>query len=371
MSIDFIERRLDELRAEGRLRRVPKGIYTYEVDLSSNDYLGLASRTDLCEHHSEAWTSSASRLLAANQGAYNRLENTLDRQYNKRSLLFNSGYHANVGCIQALSMPEVLFATDKLIHASVIDGIRLGRAEYQRFRHNDIDALRRIVEKNADKYGRIIVVTEGIFSMDGDRAPLREIVELKHEFPDKVLIYLDEAHSLGVLGQHGLGLAEELGLIDEVDIIIGTFGKALASAGAFVATTPLLHSWLLNSARSFIFSTALPPVVVEHTSQMFELMQQADVERKHLHEISARFRRGLEEITGEKSVSQSQIVPLIVGSAERAVTLSAQLRERGYVALPIRRPTVPPGTERIRFSLHAGLTEQQIDELLAAIAELI
>ena len=237
---------LEGLSKECRLRSIPlagtdadqeKG-RSRLVDLCSNDYLGLAARESEFREafmHScpdAAFTSSASRLLSSAQRYHLMLEKALEHLYGKRALLFNSGYHANTGCISALAIPSTLFICDKLVHASIIDGLRIGNADFLRFPHNDLGKLRIMLEKNAGKYARIVVVTESIFSMDGDLAPLRGLTMLKEEFPNMIL-YVDEAHAFGVRGERGMGMAEELGLTDKIDIIIGTFGKAAASSGAF------------------------------------------------------------------------------------------------------------------------------------------
>ncbi len=358
---------------EGRLRAIPEdGNGSDRIDLTSNDYLGLGKRwkeftAEFNETFSDAsFSSSASRLLSRRQKHHESLENLLSRLYEKDVLLFNSGYHANVGLIQALAIPGTIFLSDKLIHASMIDGIRLSGAEYRRWRHNDVESLRTLLDKNRDK--RCVVLFESIYSMDGDIAPLRDIVALKKDFPD-ILIYLDEAHAFCCRGQRGLGIAEETGVLQDIDILIGTLGKAAASAGAFVATSPLLKNYFLNTARSFIFSTALPPVNAAWSELMIRKMIDMTGEREHLSQISDRFRKGMEDITCKSTGSASCIVPLITGDANKAVKIARLLSERGIDALPIRRPTVAAGSERIRFSLSADLTTEDIDNVIGIIRE--
>ena len=366
---------LEGFEREGRLRHFPaQRDCSRLLDLVSNDYLSLAAHAD--EHKGEflkrnSWlpfSSSASRMLATHQEAFARLEERLGQLYGRPALLFNSGYHANVGVIGALNIPGTLFLSDKMIHASSIDGLSHRKCEFERWRHNDVVSLRRLIEKNRDRYERFVVLAESIYSMDGDLAPLRQLVELKREYGN-IIILLDEAHGFGTRGKRGLGLCEELGLIDEVDLIVGTLGKACASAGAFVVTSPLLHDYLLNTARSLIFSTSLPPITAAWTLLMVERMVGMEKERKHLAAISERFRKGVEEISGMESPSRSQIVPFIVGDAARAVEISRRLEERGVLALAIRRPTVPAGGERIRFSLSADLTEEDVDRVLEILRE--
>ena len=369
---------LEGLSKECRLRSIPlagtdadqeKG-RSRLVDLCSNDYLGLAARESEFREafmHScpdAAFTSSASRLLSSAQRYHLMLEKALEHLYGKRALLFNSGYHANTGCISALAIPSTLFICDKLVHASIIDGLRIGNADFLRFPHNDLGKLRIMLEKNAGKYARIVVVTESIFSMDGDLAPLRGLTMLKEEFPNMIL-YVDEAHAFGVRGERGMGMAEELGLTDKIDIIIGTFGKAAASSGAFVATTELLADYFINTSRSFIFSTALPPVCCAWTLFMLQNILLMQPERERLLDTSRRLREALGLPCGEEV--ESQIIPYVTGDAERAVALAARLREEGYLVLPIRRPTVPPGGERLRISLNAGIEYNTMTRLIEII----
>lgn len=362
---------LTEFQGQHRFRTIPSDKSGAEsIDLTSNDYLGIAQDKKLAEeflnsHPQDSFSSSASRLLSRKQRAHLELERKLAELYGKAILLFNTGYHANVGIIQALNIPGTIFLCDKLIHASMIDGLTLAKADYRRWRHNDLASLETLLEKNRDKE-LCIVVVESIYSMDGDLAPLTDLTALKQKYQNMIL-YVDEAHAVGVRGEKGLGVAEELGLLENIDILVGTFGKALASSGAFVATSSLLKNYFINCARSFIFSTALPPINSAWTLQVINKMVEMRKERRHLWRISEKFRNGIEEITDEPCMSKSQIVPLIVGDAEKAVILSQRLAYRNIDSLPIRRPTVPPGSERIRFSLSANLSEMEIDYILNAI----
>lgn len=365
---------LDELRSEGRLRAIPphrKGQPL--VDLCSNDYMALARRADEWreEFHGRfprvGMTSSASRLLAADQEIYFMLEDFLARAYGRPALLFNSGYHANTGLIGALSRPGTLWLSDKLIHASAIDGIRLASADFRRIPHNDAGAVRRAVEKFRGSYERIIILVESIYSMDGDTADLAALRGIKREFPG-VMLYVDEAHAVGAVGPRGLGLSAEAGVLDDVDILVGTFGKACASAGAFAIMNGELKEYIVNTARSLIFSTALPPVSAAWSLLMLEKLTDMDGLRLRLREIGRRFRSGIEEITGRPNPSRSAIVPMLTGDARKAVALSHELERNGILALPIRRPTVPPGGERIRFSLNASLSAGETDRLLNVIS---
>lgn len=377
MEYKVFENILDEYNSAGRLRHLPQALLAEGVtDFSSNDYLGLAERSDLTveflrQIKEPRFTSAASRLLALHQESYAALEAQLENDYGKPALLFNSGYHLNTGCVSAIgALPGTVIVSDKLVHASIIDGIRLSKAPFRRFRHNDVKSLRAELAKAAEEGERILLVVESIYSMDGDIAPLKDFVALKEEYPN-LMLYVDEAHAVGVRGRFGLGVCEELDIIDKVDVIAGTFGKACSSVGAFAAVNQTLKVFLLNSSRSFIFSTALPPVNVQFTRFILSHIKAMNKERAHLAQISQRFRYGLETITHQKSVSSSQIVPLMAWSNEKALKISAKLREAGIIALPIRKPTVPAGTERIRFSLNASMDERDIDDVLNKIEHVL
>ncbi len=358
---------LNVLKDEHRLRGIPQDMCG--LDLISNDYMGLGARCgefldEFRLKYSDApMSASASRLLQRNHRFHNELEKKLDALYNKKSLIFNSGYHANVGALSALSLPGTLIVSDKLAHASMIDGIRLGMGDSARFAHNDMRMLRKILDRKAAGYKQIVIVTESVFSMDGDLAPLLELIDIKKNFSG-TLLYVDEAHGFGVMGEKGLGLAEELGVIDDIDIVVGTLGKAAAGFGAFIATSPIICNYILNSARSFIFSTALPPSIVAWDIFMIDKLLTMNVERKYLKELSEWFRRELFEKIGQESVSRSQIVPLRAGSAEYSIEIAVKLRNAGVDALPIRRPTVPAGGERIRLSLSANLKRDDLQRVL-------
>ena len=365
---------LERYDAENRFRKIPSDRTDSPlIDLVSNDYLGLGARwKDFLPEFQHrfpdaSFSSSASRLLSQRQVDFFHLENLLETLYNKSILLFNSGYHANVGITQSLNIPGTLFLSDKLIHASMIDGLRLASADYHIWSHNDIDSLKELLNKHSDR-PRCVVMLESIYSMDGDISPLREIVDLKKLFPN-MIIYLDEAHGFGCFGNKGLGLAEELGILDEIDILVGTLGKAAASCGAFVATSETMKHYFINSARSFIFSTAIPPVNIAWSRLMIEHIIMMTDEREHLKRISDLFREGIEEITGMQNPSRSQIIPLMIGDAEQALHVASRLTLKGVDALAIRRPSVPPGGERIRFSLSAKLSEREINQILQKIKE--
>jgi len=384
-----IENTLAQLSLTGNLRTIPYDTATSRaVDLSTNDYLGLAQDMNLRARFLESLSpqgflpsASASRLLSAHQNSYSRLEHRLGQLYGREALLFNSGYHANTGLISALGDKNTLFVADKLVHASIIDGLVLSGARFVRFAHGNYNHLCRLITKYGGQYGRIVIVAESVYSMDGDSADIRALIEAKTLHPD-TLLYIDEAHAVGVCGPAGLGLSMASGHADNVDIIVGTFGKALASAGAFAIMTPTLRSFMVNKARSLIFSTSLPPMVTDWSLLTLNHMLSMDDEREHLRALS----RSLAEILAQypqqgcggsgtataddMKGTPSHIQPLIIGDATATVLASAELLRKGFKVLPIRTPTVPAGTERLRFSLSAALSLSQLLPLHDAVSAL-
>ncbi|BFU59759.1 MULTISPECIES: 8-amino-7-oxononanoate synthase [Rodentibacter] len=340
------------------------------LNMSSNDYLGLASNEILRQTFLEQYgkelpvfTTSSSRLLTGNFPIYNTLEQLVSQRFQREScLLFNSGYHANLGILPTLTTSKSLILADKLVHASLIDGIKLSQCRFFRYRHNDIEHLQQLLEKNADKFDRTFIVTESVFSMDGDVADLAKLVQLKKQFPNTYL-YVDEAHAIGVYGETGLGMAEQFGVLQEIDLLVGTFGKALASIGAYVVCDEVVKAYLINHMRPLIFSTALPPINVAWTYFLFERLPFFSDERKHLVELSA-FLRDEVAKRSEKMPSSTCIVPYILGDNESVLMKAQQLQQQGYYCLPIRPPTVPIGTSRIRLSLTADMTKEEIIRLV-------
>lgn len=360
---------LQSMEADKNLRHLPRHVCDNTINLSSNDYLGLLSQKELWREFEATYKPStplmsccSSRLLTGNSLHHIELEAQLEALYQKDgALVFNSGYHANMGILPALTSKNDLIVADKSIHASIIDGMRLSDAESLRFNHNDCGQLEKILEKRRHQYRHVFIVTESIFSMDGDFARLKELVELKNRFD--CYLYVDEAHAFGVRGERGLGLCEELEIIDDVELIIGTFGKAVASMGAFVVCGNLMKSMLVNRCRPFIFSTALPPINCAWTRFIINKLPMMRQQRNQLKESSDFLAQLL------NAQSQSHIVPYVVGSNEMAVSLSEHLRHNGFHVLPIRHPTVPKGQARLRFSLSSQLTLHQLSPLKTLIDE--
>jgi len=280
------------------------------------------------------------------------------------ALYFPSGYAANIGLLSSILKPEDTVFSDAANHASIIDGIRLSRASKIVCPHLDLTFLEDALSRSTNA-GEKIVVVEGIFSMEGDRSPLAELVRLCDRFGAWLIV--DEAHSLGVEGPEGRGLASSLYGTERVLATIHTCGKAFASMGAFVAGSRTLREYLINHARTFIFTTALPPYCAAHVREAMNLAMRADAERAHLRRLGSRLRAQLRESGFDTGRSDSQIIPLILGSNEASVHYAAALQKAGFAVRPIRPPTVPAGTARVRISLNAALSTADIDAFTNAV----
>ncbi|NTV02326.1 MAG: 8-amino-7-oxononanoate synthase [Chlorobiaceae bacterium] len=377
-----IARELDALKARQRYRVLPdigaRAGRFIEVggrqllNLSSNDYLGIGADRELLDSwlqrledsglDAPAFTSASSRLLTGNHPLYGELERAIAGAYgSEAALVFNSGYHANTGILPALCNRHDLILCDRLNHASIIDGIRIAEAEYRRYRHADMDHLEELLDAATGRYRQVFLVTESVFSMDGDLVDLRRLVDLKKRYG--AFLIVDEAHGVGAYGPKGLGLSEELGLSGDIDIVVGTFGKAFASAGAYAVMRGIFREYLVNTMRTLIFTTALPPVSVGWSLETFRRQLGMQEARAHLRVLSSKLRDGLRS-AGFDVPGQSQIVPVVLGEDRNAVAMAGALRQEGFHALPVRPPTVPENSARMRFSLRADLLIEDIDALV-------
>jgi 8-amino-7-oxononanoate synthase len=338
------------------------------VNFSSNDYLGLAADPRVRRAFVdglERWGvgSGASRLVVGDTEAHRRLEDRLAVfEKTEAVLLFNGGYPANLGLVQALVGRGDLVVSDALNHASLVDGCRLSRAEVAVVPHADVEAVARALAGTG--FRRKLVVTDAVFSMDGDPAPIQDIAAACAGAGAALLV--DEAHATGVLGARGSGLCEQSGV--QPDVRMGTLGKALGGFGAYAATSRAVADLLVNRARSVVFSTTLPPALCEALVVAVDLVENDPELRPRLWRNIHRFVDGLQRL-GVTAQPRSAIVPVILGSPERALRASAFLRERGLLVKPIRPPTVPEGTSRLRFALSAAHTEAQIDRALQTLEE--
>ncbi len=342
---------------------------------ASSNYLDLARHPEVVEAAQRAtrdWGCAAggSRLITGNLAIHEALEAELAQFFGREAALaFNTGYMANVGVIPALVGAGDVLVSDELNHASIIDGARLARAEVAVFRHGDVDSFAETLGRARVKARRILVAVDGVYSMDGDVAPVAEIVKRAHEADAMVL--LDDAHGTGILGARGRGTAEAAGVLAEVDILMGTLGKSLGSFGAFVVGNARLRDLLVNTARSFIFSCALAPAQIEAARVSLRLIDEEPWRRQRLAANCDRLRRRLANAGISTAPSTTHILPVVLGDNEQTMSVCEDLLERGYYAQGIRHPSVPRGSARLRITPMATHDESEIDGLVDAIIDSI
>ena len=360
---------LSDLQSRAQLRHLEsaKG-----VDFSSNDYLGLSTNPELKRallqgvKSASRLGSTGSRLLSGHDEAWTVLEHDFARWVGtEAALYFTSGYAANTGLLTAILQPDDIVFSDSANHASLIDGIRLAKSRRVIFPHLDLNFLEDELRRNEGTPGARVIVVESLFSMQGDLAPLRDLATLADVYGAELIV--DEAHAIGVRGPEGRGLVAQADLSERVLATVHTCGKALGSSGAFVCGSENLRRFLINRARTFIFSTALPPYFASQVAASMKLAAAADAERKHLTELSAYLRRELRSNGFYISGTESQIIPVILGSNEAAVFFARQLRARGLGVRAIRPPTVPTGSARLRLTLTAKHTEENLSAVVAAM----
>ena len=381
--LDHYAEQLDQLKQQGNFRQFTanqqqgKWITIQDrtmLNLASNDYLGLATDLHLREEFLDTlkieralFSSSSSRLLTGNFAEYEQFENSLSTAFGRAALLFNSGYHMNIGILPALADSKTIILADKLVHASMIDGIRLSNAQYVRYRHNDLQHLEQLLQKyhQDEQIERIIVVTESIFSMDGDETDLAALAQLKQRFA-KTMLYVDEAHAIGVRGGQGLGCAEQYGVLDQIDFLVGTFGKAIASVGGYIICDSIMRDYLINKMRPLIFSTALPPISMAWSDFIFNKVLNMQQQRQHLAEISQYLQQAV-IAKGFSSPSSSHIIPIILGESQAAIEKARYVQQQGFYAMPVRPPTVPQNSSRLRISLTALVQKNELQQLVECL----
>ena len=376
MNHSFIKEELKQLKNRDLFRRLEKiraispGEIEIEgkryVDFSSNDYLGLSTHHKLIEAGIFAlkkWGCSAraSRLISGNHILYEKLEEKLSKfKGTESALVFGSGFLCNISIISSLIGANDAIFLDRLCHASIIDGALLSRARLFRFNHNDLSHLESLLKNNREKYKKVLVVSESVYSMDGDLAPIRQIIELCKRFD--AIFLLDEAHAVGVFGKEGEGVVEK-GLKHKPDILMGTFGKALGSYGAFCCISKEFKDYLVNKARGLIYSTGLPPSVLYVNLSALTILKELTNERKRLIKKANELRDFIENDLLQKTKGESQIVPLILSSVKETLELERYLKENGIFVKAIRPPTVPKDSPRIRLSLCACHSDTSISHL--------
>ena len=378
-----INKILESLKKESNFRelssQIHKGMYIYKDDkkllnLASNNYL---CANDFIDEFLDSklfsdnlyFSSSSSRSLSGGFGVFFEFEEYLSKIFNKESLLFNSGYHANFGIINCLAnLDNVLFVMDRSIHASVIDGLKgFKKINFKRYLHNNLESLE-IILQDSNKYDAIFVISEGLFSMEGDFARLKELVLLKQKYKN-VYLYIDEAHSIGIVGESGFGLSHYYGLLDEIDILILTFGKAISSFGACVLCNSEFRDYFINKARSFIYSTALPPISVAMSYFIFRKLESMKDRREHLKYISKYLKDSLQqlpyEITGDYN-----LISIVLKENKKAVHFQKILEEKGYYLPAIKEPTTPKNRALLRISLCSNLRYEELSLFIQDIIEI-
>lgn len=357
----------------GRIKLLDNAAETAPLlDFSSNDYLALSEHPTVINASREALEkygsgAGAARLMSGDLEINHRLEHEIAQLKGKAAaLIFGSGYMANTGIIPALMDRNNVIFTDRLNHASIYDGCRLSGAKLVRFHHNDLNHLEELLKEKRGS-GQALIVVESIYSMDGDRCPLENLVALKERFG--CLLMVDEAHATGIFGPTGGGLIEEDEVGEYVDLAMGTFGKALGSYGAYVAASQEMIDYLVNRARSFIYSTALPPATIAASLAAVKLIRNEPQLRKELRNKVDLFKKSLRQGKITADLGPSQIIPLVVGESAKAVEIANQLQQQGIFATAIRPPTVPKGSARLRFSITRHFSEADLKKTAALLAE--
>jgi len=385
MILNAIQKELNTIREEKLYRSLPNIELTDSpnhvlldrkkvLNACSNNYLGLTHNREISRVMNETAKqygngSGASRLVSGNHQQYIEAEKALlsyfDLSGEYASIIVGNGYCCNVGLLSALgSISNTEFFMDKLCHASLIDGSELAHAKRKRYRHNDVSHLEKLLQQSEAE--NKIIVTDGIFSMDGDIAPLAELVALKKKH--NAFLIVDDAHGVGVLGKNGMGIAEELGIaIEEIDCLVGTFGKAFGLYGAFAVAKKEVIDFLVNRARSVIFSTGLPPMILSSITKSLEIVSGMQKERDYLQEQSIFVRKSLQERDFDVPDGITPIIPVIIGRNEDALQLAQKCRDKNVFISAIRPPAVPKNTARLRLTLSSSFTKTEINEILSAL----
>ncbi len=376
-SYSFLENTLTELEQKGLKRSLKNcdGPQDREVTIDgrrlinfcSNNYLGLANDPRLCAAaiqavQEEGFGSGASRLVCGNMSSHRALEKKIaDFKGTEACLVFNTGYMANLGIIAAMCDSSDIIFADKLDHASIIDGMLLSGAKFRRYPHNDMTTLESWL-KDASGFKKKIIITDSVFSMDGDLAPLDQIVRLAKQY--EAIVMIDEAHGFGVLGQKGKGVAEHFGVEESIDIQMGTLSKALGGFGAYCCGSQTVISFLINHARSFIYTTGLPPAVTRAAARAVEILEEEPQRRDRLWQNTRYMLQAIKDMGFDTLSSQSPIIPIVVKESALAVDFSRKLFEKGIFLQAIRPPTVPVHTARLRLTVMATHSKEDLDFVL-------
>ena len=374
--MNYYEQEIEELKEKDNFRIIrdieeKEGKYILQngikmLNLSSNDYLNLSTDKSLIKEFAEKYandnefifSSTSSRLLTGTSRIYKRLENNLAKMFKKEAcLLFNTGYQCNLGVVSTLVNRDDVIFSDKLNHASIIDGMKLSGTQFYRYRHFDYENLEELLKKHRSNYKKAIIISESVFSMDGDIADLKKLIDLKKEY--NCLLMADEAHAFGIFGDNLSGVADRENILSEIDIITATLGKAFASMGAFCVSDNTIINYLINKANSFIFSTAIPSVNIMWSNFLIEEKIQTVKEKSQ--KLNTLVKEAHQYL---KDNGNSQIIPFIIGENEKTVKIAQELQSKGYYVLPVRPPTVPVNTSRLRLSLTADITFEEFKTVI-------
>lgn len=382
-EFDFLKEQLSQLQQDDLLREllcidsaagpVIRIGNAEKVLFCSNNYLNLANNPQIITAAKNAigqygLGSAASRLISGTIKPHIELEIAIAKMFNKQAaLIFPSGYMTNLAVLQTIPQKGDLLLLDKLDHASIIDAAKGSEADFRTYHRTQFDRIEKFL--SSDKYNRKFIVTESVFSMDGDFAELEKLIELKKQY--NAFLIVDEAHAFGCMGETGAGLAEELGLLNEIDIVIATLSKAAGCSGGFVVGDKCVIDYLINKARPFIYTTAPLPANSAAALCAIEIIKNAKGKRKKLKENADYLREKLKKLGLNTGTSSSHIIPVIIGDNKKTLEISKQLFERGFLVVAIRPPTVPAGSARLRISVQCDHTKEQIDSLCKAIAKII
>jgi glycine C-acetyltransferase len=373
-ELKYLQDSVQELKDQGVYRKLPvlEGPNQAEImlngksviNLSSNNYLGLANHPRLKKAAIEAVEkygvgSGAVRPIIGNMDIHEELEVILAKFKKEEAVMvFQSGFNCNAGVIQAITNKGDLIISDALNHASIIDGVKLSKADKAVFKHSDMEDLERVLKEKRKDYNTVLIITDGVFSMDGDIAKLPEIVELAEKYD--ALTYVDDAHGSGVLGEGGRGTVDHFNLHGRVDFTIGTLSKAIGVIGGYVAGSKVMKEWLLHRGRPFLFSTSLPPAAVGAIIEALNVLMESTELSERLWDNARFFKEKLGKLGYDTGESETPITPVIIGEESKTVEFSKRLMEAGVFASPIVFPTVPKGTGRVRCMVTAGHTEEQL-----------
>ncbi|MDO5715811.1 MAG: glycine C-acetyltransferase [Tissierellia bacterium] len=374
-DLKTIEENVEQLKKDGVYRTLPvlEGPNQAEIlldnkdeiNLSSNNYLGLATDERLKKAAIEAVEkygvgAGAVRTIIGNMDLHERLEKVLaEFKKTERVFIYQSGYDCNIGTIQAIMGKEDLIISDELNHASIIDGIRMVKSDKAIYKHSDMDDLERALKEKRGDYKNCLIITDGVFSMDGDLAKLPEIADLAEKYD--AMTYVDDAHGSGVMGDHGRGTVDHFGLHDRIDFVIGTLSKAVGVKGGYVACNEAAYQWLNHRARPVLFSTTLSPADTAAATKSIEVMMESDDLQKKLWDNAKYFKEKLGKLGFNTGHSETPITPVIIGEEAKSMEFSKKLQENGVFTSAIVFPTVPKGTGRVRCMVTAGHTKDQLD----------